>query len=67
MLVAETSSAEQGGSKADWNAALIGYLAAQPDVRAVVWFDFNKETDWRINSSPTSSAALASALAARPH
>ena len=67
VLVTETSSAEQGGSKADWNAALIGYLAAQPDVTAVVWFDFNKETDWRINSSPTSSAALASALAARPH
>lgn len=66
ILVAETSSAEQGGSKADWNGALINYLAAQPDVTAVVWFHFNKETDWRINSSTSSATALASALAARP-
>jgi beta-mannanase len=66
VLVAETSSAEQGGSKADWNTALISYLAAQPDVTAVVWFNFNKETDWRIDSSASSATALAAALAARP-
>ncbi|WP_082699389.1 glycoside hydrolase family 26 protein [Arthrobacter sp. EPSL27] len=65
VLVAETASAEQGGSKADWNTALISYLAARADVTAVVWFNFNKETDWRINSSTSSAAALASALAAR--
>ena len=65
VLIAETSSAEQGGSKADWNTALISYLAAQPDVTAVVWFNFNKETDWRINSSASSATALAAALAAR--
>ena len=66
VLIAETSSAEQGGSKADWNTALISYLAAQADVTAVVWFHFNKETDWRINSSTSSATALAAALAARP-
>jgi beta-mannanase len=66
VLVAETSSAEQGGSKAEWNGALISFLAAQPDVTAVVWFNFNKETDWRINSSTSSATALAAALAARP-
>ena len=65
-LVAETSSAEQGGSKADWNTALVSYLAAQPDVTGMVWFNFNKETDWRINSSASSATALAAALAARP-
>ncbi|MDN3935664.1 glycosyl hydrolase [Arthrobacter sp. YD4] len=66
ILIAEASSAEQGGSKADWNTALISYLAAQTDVTAVVWFDFNKETDWRIDSSTSSATALATALAARP-
>jgi len=65
ILIAETSSAEQGGSKADWNGALISFLAAQPDVTAVVWFNFNKETDWRINSSTAAADALRSALAAR--
>ncbi|NKX52144.1 beta-mannanase, partial [Arthrobacter deserti] len=66
ILIAETSSAEQGGSKAAWNADLVYYLASQPDVTAVVWFHFNKETDWRIDSSGSSAASLGSALAARP-
>jgi hypothetical protein len=26
-------------------------------IRAVVWFDINKETDWRINSSPSALSA----------
>jgi beta-mannanase len=66
VLVAETASAEHGGSKADWNTALISYLAAQTDVTAVVWFNFNKETDWRIDSSSSSATALAAALGTRP-
>lgn len=66
ILIAETSSAEQGGSKADWNTSLISYLATQGDVTAITWFHFDKETDWRINSSSTSAQALAKALAARP-
>lgn len=66
ILIAETSSAEQGGSKAEWNSSLISYLAAQSDVTAVTWFHFDKETDWRINSSAASADALRAALAARP-
>lgn len=65
IVIAETASAEQGGSKADWNIALVAYLAAQPDVTAFVWFDYLKETDWRIASTPASATALAAALAAR--
>lgn len=66
VLIGETSSAEQGGSKAEWTTSLISYLAAQADVTAVTWFHFNKEADWRINSSNASAQALAQALAARP-
>jgi beta-mannanase len=62
ILVAETASAEQGGSKAAWNADLVDYLVRQPAVTAVVWFDLNKEVDWRIDSSPESARSLASAL-----
>lgn len=65
IMIAETASAEAGGSKADWNTALVSYLAAQSDVTAFVWFDQNKEVDWRINSSSGSSNALAAALAGR--
>lgn len=66
IVIAETSSAESGGSKADWNRALITYLTAQSDVTAFVWFDHKKESDWRIDSSSTSATAFAAALAARP-
>ncbi|WP_411374055.1 glycoside hydrolase family 26 protein [Arthrobacter sp. MPF02] len=65
ILIAETASAEQGGSKADWNTALISYLAAQSDITAITWFHFNKETDWRINSSTASADAFRLALASR--
>lgn len=65
IVIAETASAEQGGSKADWNTALISYLNAQPDVTGVVLFDMNKEVDWRIDSSSASASAFAAALAAR--
>lgn len=66
ILIGEVASAEAGGSKAQWNTQLIRYLSAQPDVTGFLWFDMNKEVDWRINSSPASLSALASALAARP-
>lgn len=65
IIISETASAEAGGSKADWNTALVSYLAAQPDITAFVWFHHNKEVDWRINSSTSSANALAAALAAR--
>ncbi|GAA4198446.1 hypothetical protein GCM10022219_27880 [Microbacterium oryzae] len=65
VLIAETGSAEAGGSKADWNRALVSYLNDQSDVVGFVWFHQNKEVDWRIDSSATSAAALAGALAQR--
>ncbi|WP_104198929.1 glycoside hydrolase family 26 protein [Cryobacterium sp. Y29] len=65
IIIAETASAESGGSKAEWNTALVTYLAKQTDVTGFVWFHFLKETDWRINSSTTSTTALNKALAAR--
>jgi beta-mannanase len=65
ILIAETSSAEQGGSKADWITALVSYLAGQPDITALTWFHYNKETDWRINSSTSSAEAFRRALASR--
>ncbi|MDP9696396.1 UNVERIFIED_ORG: hypothetical protein J2X79_003976 [Arthrobacter globiformis] len=65
ILIGETSSAEQGGSKAEWTSSLVGYLVTQGDVTALTWFHFNKETVWRIHSSTAAADALRSALAAR--
>jgi len=65
IIIAETASAEAGGSKAAWVRELIAYLSAQKDVETVVWFNEDKEVDWRFDSSPASTAALRDALAAR--
>ena len=65
IIVAETASSEVGGSKARWDQDLVAYLQAQPDVQAFVWFDMDKEADWRIGSSASSATALRDALAAR--
>lgn len=67
MMIAETSSAEEGGDKAAWirTAFLTELPAVLPRVRAVVWFDENKLSDWRVNSSATSLAAF-SEIAASP-
>jgi beta-mannanase len=67
VIVAETSSAEDGGSKAAWVAEVVPSLREEmPAVRALVWFDVDKERDWRIGSSPGAEAAVR-ALAADPY
>ena len=56
VMIAETASAESGGDKAAWiTSAFTSEIAARtPRVKIVVWFDANKETDWRIESSTRS-------------
>lgn len=60
FLIAETASAEAGGDKAAWilHSLLSDVPTRFPAVRAVIWFDIDKETDWRVNSSPASLAAF---------
>ncbi|MBF4618233.1 beta-mannanase [Clavibacter sp. VKM Ac-2873] len=65
IIIAETASSEVGGSKSAWDGDLISFLQAQPDVVAFVWFDMDKEADWRIGSSASSATAIRDALAAR--
>lgn len=58
VLIAETASTELGGDKAAWIAGVVPALkGSYPAIKALVWFDINKETDWRLDSSPTASAA----------
>ena len=65
MMLSEVSSAEQGGSKADWiTQGLLSTIPQSfPRVRAVVWFDWNEQYDWRINSSSASLSAFRAAVA----
>ena len=62
VLVSEVGCAEAGGSKSDWITTLIDFLIQRLEVTGMVWFDHDKETDWRITSSPASAAAMAEAL-----
>ena len=65
VLVTEVGCAESGGDKAAWITDLVAWLDAQADVEAFVWFDHDKETDWRLSSSPASARAARRALAGR--
>jgi hypothetical protein len=62
MMIAETASVEQGGSKAAWiTSALQTEIPTRfPRVRALVWFDkvYNGGLDWPVDSSSSSLAAV---------
>jgi hypothetical protein len=59
ILIGEMASGEAGGDKAKWIDAIIPTLRTEfPLIKGVVWFDINKEEDWRISSSAGSEAAF---------
>lgn len=61
ILIAEFA-AEEAAAKPEWIRDAFAELLRRPSVIGAVWFDMNKETDWRIASSPASLAAYRSAL-----
>ena len=69
LMIGETGSTELGGDKAAWiTNGFAALLTNLPAIKAVVWFDANKETDWRVDSSSASLAAfkaIASSVAFR--
>jgi beta-mannanase len=68
ILIGEFSSSEEGGDKGRWIADAFERLENEyPHIKAVVWFHIDKETDWRLNSSPESLDAARKALAGNPY
>jgi hypothetical protein len=67
IVVTEVGTADKGGDKARWIRELIGYLNRTPDVGGFIWFDHDKEEDWRLASTPESAAAFAEELGRRYH
>jgi Glycosyl hydrolase family 26 len=57
VWLAEIASTEHGGDKATWINEMLNSTAF-PRINAVVWFNENKETDWRIESSQQSLLAF---------
>ncbi|MCV7169069.1 hypothetical protein H7I41_03910 [Mycobacterium manitobense] len=66
IVIAETASAEgpqSGVDKADWIYGLFDFLATQERVRGLIWFQAEKERDWRFNSSPQAQEAFKQSVA----
>jgi hypothetical protein len=60
IIIGEMASDEVGGSKAQWINGVVPTLQTKfPLIKAVVWFDIDKERHWQINSSPSSLASYA--------
>ncbi|MHB9863469.1 glycoside hydrolase family 26 protein [Streptomyces sp. YIM S03343] len=58
VIIGEMGSDEVGGSKASWIDGIVPALKTEfPLIKALVWFDIDKERHWQINSSPSSLAA----------
>lgn len=59
IIIAEMGCAEAGGDKAGWIRDAFQQLTSRfAAVRAVVWFQINKECDWRLDSSPPALKAF---------
>jgi hypothetical protein len=64
IIVGEFATDEGAGdAKARWITDAYAALLKHPNVVGAVWFNMNKEADWRIESSPTAEAAFRAAMA----
>lgn len=55
LMIAETGCAEKGGDKGSWIRGAADALKSRfSEVKVLIWFDVDKECDWRIESSPES-------------
>jgi hypothetical protein len=57
IVISQTASPRPGcgGDQSQWVRDLHQYLAAQSNVVGFVWFNFDKETDWRVWTGSASS------------
>jgi hypothetical protein len=59
IIIGEMSSAEEGGDKGKWIDEIIPALRTSfPLIKCAIWFDINKECDWRISSSAAAEASF---------
>jgi len=62
MLITELGATELGGQKAAWIEHVFDAVKASSDIIGVIWFEVDKETDWRVVSSPEATAAFVEAV-----
>ena len=61
--LSETATSGNGRGKAQWITNLFAWLRAHSEVKTVIWFNLNKETNWMIQSSPAAERAMRTGLA----
>jgi len=49
---------KEWANKSRWITRLFEVVAARPGIHGLVWFDVQKEADWRIGSSPAAMTAF---------
>jgi len=52
IWIAEVGSSDEGGDKARWVRGMFATAARWRRLKAIVWFDLDKEEDWRATSVP---------------
>ncbi|WP_431932532.1 glycoside hydrolase family 26 protein [Micromonospora sp. RP3T] len=63
LVVTETAAAESSGHKARWIRETFAALPRYPNLIGLIWFEVDKEQNWRIAGSPAAAAAFAEAVA----
>lgn len=70
VMIGESAAADPahsdpayGMTKPEWINAWFDAIETRVNVRAAVWFNINKEADWRVDSDPDSLAVYQSRLA----
>jgi hypothetical protein len=67
-MIGEFASSELGGSKAAWITDAASRIASPQyaQIKAFIWFNMNKETDWRVESSASSLNAFKTSFVNNP-
>lgn len=69
IMIAEMGSSEDGtdpARKAAWITRFFDYAEHVPGLIGFIWFDMNKERDWRVDSSAASLTAFSDGIASMP-
>ncbi|WP_231929896.1 glycoside hydrolase family 26 protein [Micromonospora inositola] len=64
LVITETGASDAVGRKAEWIRETFRVLPRHKDIIGLIWFEVNKELDWRIVSSPAVAKTFAQAVAA---
>jgi beta-mannanase len=59
IVITETGATNATGRQAEWINDMFTQLPRHPEVIGVIWFEADKEVDWRIANAPAAAAAFA--------